>query len=1011
MGHNREPVSGLPAIRLYDDAQEKSVAIFEEADALLSPGHLDTSPSLRDDSPFLPFQQRGDLGGLNKSVWRFNEVAALLPTGHLDPSSSLRNLGKSLLRRFKQHGNLGDLTMSVSIFEEAVTLLPKGHRDKPSSLRDLGTALFLRFDWLGGPGDLTMSVSMFEEALALLPKGHPDRPSNLRNLGNALLCRFQRSGNLGALTMSVSMLEQANALLPEEHPDRPSNLRSLGNALLSWGPVDLTMSVSMFEKAVALLPERDPNRLSSLGDLGNSLLHRFEEFGDVGDLTMSVLMCEQAVALLPEEHPDRLSNLRNLGNALLCRFEQLGGLRDLSMSVSMFEEALALLPEGHPDRSSNLRNLGNALLCRFQRSEDIDASNRSVTVLREARDLSPLPRFDRALILKDLANSLLSRYQHLGDLSDIHEVLSVLREAIGHLPTHHPARPSTLKLLGDSLLRRFEHLDDLSDVQEALLILREAVYLSPNIDPNNDLGYCLVCRFEKLGDLRDIQDAVVILESEPSAKSSNDSFGVLAKLVSHSCFREALGTVIPGLVSILRCDDDPDVRYKTAVSLDKFLEYPSLRRLLLHDIPLIDAQIGCNIQDTQRPGESQDRRGPDSLTDDATTTSVSRPTQDSDSAIRGEPPDHRDGPDPPTGNATSTSVSRSTQDSDSVICGEPQPHREGLNPPTGNATTTSISRSTQDSVIRRRGLQLKHEDSYHAPPSVLVPSPFTIPEGLSHYLKAVSSHLGGASPQSNPTRDRTDWGAWLTVPDIGRWLANIGNYIGAAYVFMIAPPFVHDRVALWDLQRLEHRLGAFQTWVWAANAALFATSGALLAVTGVSSSPFAQSFVILCGIFGLFGFVYTVFLAFRIGDCKAQCSGRFIDRANSTRGSHSLWNVAIMLSLPLTWMAWAILSLVCCMVSIGVQQAILDLRSSRSGDTETGLDYPAPKALSIFQLSGFMVVIVWSAIYMHEQLEFTVKRAVVILHRNQPDKLNTERTLDIPPSPVYLQTFKADQKP
>jgi len=110
---------------------------------------------------------------------------------------------------------------------------------------------------------------------------------------------------------------------------------------------------------------------------------------------------------------------------------------------------------------------------------------------------------------------------------------------------------------------------------------------------------------------------------------------------------------------------------------------------------------------------------------------------------------------------------------------------------------------------------------------------------------------------------------------------------------------------------LEHRLGAFQTWVWAASAALFATSEALLAVTGVSSSPNAQSFVILSGIFGLFGFVFTAFLAFRIGDCKAQFSGRFNDRANSMQATRSFWNVAIMLSLPFAWMVWAVISLVC----------------------------------------------------------------------------------------------------
>ncbi|KAJ7908923.1 hypothetical protein B0H13DRAFT_1878186 [Mycena leptocephala] len=53
----------------------------------------------------------------------------------------------------------------------------------------------------------------------------------------------------------------------------------------------------------------------------------------------------------------------------------------------------------------------------------------------------------------------------------------------------------------------------------------------------------------------------------------------------------------------------------------------------------------------------------------------------------------------------------------------------------------------------------------------------------------------------------------------------------------------------------------------------------------------------MCGIFGLSGFVFTIFLAFRIGDDKAQCLKRFI-------GVWSFWNVAIILLLLLTWMAW-----------------------------------------------------------------------------------------------------------
>ncbi|KAF8215517.1 hypothetical protein K438DRAFT_1926129 [Mycena galopus ATCC 62051] len=297
--------------------------------------------------------------------------------------------------------------------------------------------------------------------------------------------------------------------------------------------------------------------------------------------------------------------------------------------------------------------------------------------------------------------------------------------------------------------------------------------------------------------------------------------------------------------------------------------------------------------------------------------------------------------------------------------------------------------------IRRRGAQSKEEDPYHHPPhdpvppkpdadlsegqrnllrdldSRLVrrgshswslpsaPDAYTIPERICNYIKDVRSHLPfhGLPPQPNTTSGQTR----LKVPNISRWPAKVGNFIGAAYAFSIAPPFLHDRAAQWDLPRFDYRLAAFQTWVWAANAALFAGAGTLFALADISSNPIAQTFVILCGIFALFGFVYGIFLAFRIGDCKAECSGRFIDRANSRQSTHPFWNVGIMLSLPFTWMAWAVVSLLCFMVTLGIQQAILDLRPSDINDTR--INSLAPKSLNILQLSGFTVAIVWSSYY------------------------------------------------
>jgi hypothetical protein len=179
-----------------------------------------------------------------------------------------------------------------------------------------------------------------------------------------------------------------------------------------------------------------------------------------------------------------------------------------------------------------------------------------------------------------------------------------------------------------------------------------------------------------------------------------------------------------------------------------------LQHLLVDNIPLIHAQLGCNGEDTQWAGETK-------------------------------------------------------------------PHRvTGF--PTGNPTTIS----TQESGIRYRGLPSKEKDSYHLSVSVLsLPTAhFTIPEVLRNHLRDVPFCLpcSRGSPQPNPIGGHANCGEWLTFLASGWWLTTIWKYIGAAYLFVIAPPFVHDKTAVWDLERLGRRLGAFQTWVWAANAALIA---------------------------------------------------------------------------------------------------------------------------------------------------------------------------------------------
>jgi hypothetical protein len=79
------------------------------------------------------------------------------------------------------------------------------------------------------------------------------------------------------------------------------------------------------------------------------------------------------------------------------------------------------------------------------------------------------------------------------------------------------------------------------------------------------------------------------------------------------------------------------------------------------------------------------------------------------------------------------------------------------------------------------------------------------------------------SPEPNIEDNPKNPAARRLSTDIAKQFArNVGNYLIIAYIFVVAPPFVHDEAAEWNDERLENRLNSFQGWVWGANAALFA---------------------------------------------------------------------------------------------------------------------------------------------------------------------------------------------
>jgi hypothetical protein len=101
---------------------------------------------------------------------------------------------------------------------------------------------------------------------------------------------------------------------------------------------------------------------------------------------------------------------------------------------------------------------------------------------------------------------------------------------------------------------------------------------------------------------------------------------------------------------------------------------------------------------------------------------------------------------------------------------------------------------------------------------------------------------------------------------------------------MIAPPFLVPAADEWTQEMLRDRVDSFRGWLLSVNNSHLSRKvsdfedrfdGAILAIAAVTSSTIPQTWVILSGLFALFGFMYNIYLLIRIGTFNQKFVERF----------------------------------------------------------------------------------------------------------------------------------------
>ncbi|KAJ7266520.1 hypothetical protein C8J57DRAFT_1717881 [Mycena rebaudengoi] len=286
-------------------------------------------------------------------------------------------------------------------------------------------------------------------------------------------------------------------------------------------------------------------------------------------------------------------------------------------------------------------------------------------------------------------------------------------------------------------------------------------------------------------------------------------------------------------------------------------------------------------------------------------------------------------------------------------------------PPPMLAQSGSFAPSAQNSVLRRRRPPPKEGTQGHHYP----------PMGPAH-SQPLEPDLGDTG-ESVPVPLR-HWQLWQVSKSAKQLVKSIFNYRHVVHVFIIAPPFILNRGVPWDPVRLNNRLNALQGPGLAVNTFLAGVPWAILALSPISSSSGARSLMTLSGIFAIFGVFYAVFLNHQIGDSKIQFESWFLDHMDVLDPNESQsWTLSTMISLPVTWLAWAALHLLFSGLWFGFEIFAFNMKnpviqnidvnsianvtgnpgSNPTVSTKTATD------LSMMESTVFLVVVLWSCSY------------------------------------------------
>ncbi|KAG8904962.1 transcriptional repressor general negative regulator of transcription subunit 4 [Tulasnella sp. 403] len=437
----------------------------------------------------LRFNQKSQIGDLERAIGLYREVLSSMNTGHPKRSDILRGLAAALADFSNHTKNSEASEQSIEILQRLLGATPYGHPKHVHNVLVLSEAFKSRFICTGDMRHIRVAVDLLRGVIESSPAGSIDRLPPIITLAQILQPCLEQPSQRDLLEYLIKCYRDLVDSHSIDDEERYGILSGLAKAMCDLHSItghqqDLAEAIQLYNQLLSSLPHNHHDRHSTVINFSAVVGQAVHLYGDLSNLDVSVKRLRELLEFLCLRHEIPVELLVNLAATLGTRYQHMSNLNDLTEAIDFLHQSLSVAPPDYPGRHGIYLNLGHAYARLFHRTSKPTYLDSTIEAYKESVALLAEDHPSRPHVLADLATAYYSRFKATGLPADL-DISIAYDQAVLHLePRNHP---TNFQNIASKLAARFEIANDPSDLENAIRFYERALHMLGKGDPGRPM--------------------------------------------------------------------------------------------------------------------------------------------------------------------------------------------------------------------------------------------------------------------------------------------------------------------------------------------------------------------------------------------------------------------------------------------------------------------------------------------------------------------------------------------